>query len=250
MIHKIIVTDKFYKGNYTFPAKFHLEPPLPADRYAYLLRNEGNLEFVESIPCWTSVENGMEIYVMLPPELFPPGWTVYRDIPIKARVRVLHFGGNIFLESGVFYSNTEKLVLEVLEWQLDYHFNFITPSDKLLETKMGFSPAEPQLSISFERFFFRRWLQNRSSTMEDVRPIYEQEVYYAYLQKMAEYQKELDTYNSLVEKRKKLREERLAKIQEIWARIRNEVLPAAAKDLREKARLTLEKAGHSEFLSF
>lgn len=283
-IYQIVVDEYGWaRGGHRGVAKYYIEPTMPADPFSYVLTKYDYeaKQVITGEPYIT--ESIAALAVPLATAVFPE--TVSRDrhygpgsrrvpqpvkeIRVSARVRVLRYGGDLFLYGGLIDQNPpSELPLEVLEWKLAFEYGSIryesgknayrrtiecgvnvVPSAYDVCVSEGVPwPQEPYLGIGLERFFFRRWLQNRTLTLEDARPLYEADVLAPHRQAVAQYQANLAEcekyYSQWLERHGVL----LLTVEEIGEYLRDKALPEAARRVKERARRVLEEAGHPEFL--
>lgn len=283
-IHQIVIDeDRWTQGGHRSVAKYHLDPPLPADAFAYVITTPPHerKQVVTNEPYIT--ESTAELSVPLVTAVFPE--TVNRDrfygpgshripesvkkIRVTGRVRALRYGGSLFLYGGLIDQNPpQELPLEVLEWKMKFQYGDVRYEcgrdayNKIRESKIssipsaydvcaaeGRWPQQPYLNTDLERFFFQRWLRDRSLTLQDALLLYEAELLVPYRQALAQYEIDLaecaSYYDQWLERNGVL----LVTEDEIWEYLRDEALPAAAQEVEERARRVLEEAGHPEFLS-
>lgn len=262
---------------------YHLEPPLPKDPFSYVIINydyEGK-QVVTGKPYIT--ETTAEFSVHLETAVFPKllrlvghyGHNVSHMIPkpvkeirVTALVKALRYGGNLFLYGGLINPNpASELPLKVLRWKITFEYGKVRYESgcdsyrKTIMYEIGAPPSaydvfvaenkqwpqEPCLKTNLERFFFQRWLKDRSLTLDNAQPLYEDEVLKPHRHAIAKYNYKIAESNSYYTKWLKHNEVLLVEPEAIWRHI-NEALTQESQHIAKQAENTLRKAMHPEFV--
>ena len=215
MKHRI-TADMYYNRGMKLIDEYDINPPLPYDDpFSYVIREfdfdyesgEGwvvtgkphiaEATVVFDVPLETAVFTQRIVedrWVMTPLNQLP---SPTKKIRVTAVVEALHYGGSLFTYSGIIDRNPpDKLPIKVLEWKISFQHGMLRYESgrdaqrRIVMYEIGSAPSaravcaaegkpwpqEPNPSINLMRFFFQRWLKDRSLTLDSVQPLYEDEV--------------------------------------------------------------------------